>query len=468
MPVTFIALAVALIIIIRNWRHGIVILFFWLYIEDLIRRALPGQPAQVMLIKDLVIFFIYCSFVINVMAARKSDMWKPPILGTFMLFAIFVIFDSFNDLIPNRLVAMIGVRNYLFYTPLLYLGYYFFADIKDQRKFLKVLVYTAIPLFLLALTQYILFYGSNHWLIRPFETDTQVHHFYLEERGIRQVPSVFGNAQRYARFTLLLFLLGIGLILGRQVRQKYLFVIPVACAWAGLALSGRGTAFGLSFIGIVIIFLLSFYPGGNRSFLKKSNLTANLVPLLAIVLSLCFVFFSTRSLFTYYKYQGAIDSRKRLVWVVQDFSGALAHTSVLGNGTGTISPGLGYISGGEEWLFRRGISGGLGFETGLSRIVFELGFLGFIVFYLFIIHMLIYMLRQLKSLEDSDLVLIGSSIFAYSFGFMLWFSLIHHANLGDGNALTIFWFFIGVVFGLKRLERQSQHLRYPERINSYG
>ena len=50
--ILIIVFAIMSIIIFHRWRNGVYFLFIWLYIEDVIRKLIPGQPPQVMLIKD--------------------------------------------------------------------------------------------------------------------------------------------------------------------------------------------------------------------------------------------------------------------------------------------------------------------------------------------------------------------------------------------------------------------------------
>jgi hypothetical protein len=193
------------IIIFHRWRNGIYLIFIWLYIEDIIRRLIPGQPPQVMLIKDSLLLITYFAFFITLVIINNKKpfaLWKPPFLTGFLLFGGWCFVGSFNPNIPNPLFPIIGLRSYLWYALLFFLGYYMFNSEEKLLRFCRILVYTAIPLFIFSIYQYIFFDKANV-LIRPFERAHQIHSFHLVETGaVMKISSFFGTGQRYAMFSM--------------------------------------------------------------------------------------------------------------------------------------------------------------------------------------------------------------------------------------------------------------------------
>jgi len=141
-------------IILRQWRNGIIFIFICIYLEDVIRRIIPGQPPQVMLIKDSLLLITYFAFFVTLVIINNKKpfaLWKPPFLTGFLLFGGWCFVGSFNPNIPNPLFPIIGLRSYLWYAPLFFLGYYMFNSEEKVLRFCRILVYTAIPLFIFSI-----------------------------------------------------------------------------------------------------------------------------------------------------------------------------------------------------------------------------------------------------------------------------------------------------------------------------
>ena len=51
-------------VILSRWRLGVILIFVWLLLEDVVRRLIPGQPVEVALAKDVLIALTYFSFLL--------------------------------------------------------------------------------------------------------------------------------------------------------------------------------------------------------------------------------------------------------------------------------------------------------------------------------------------------------------------------------------------------------------------
>jgi hypothetical protein len=142
--------------------------------------------------------------------------------------------------------------------------------------------------------------------------------------------------------------------------------------------------------------------------------------------------------------------KERIPWLIRDISGVLSGLTWLGYGTGTMSQGLQYIPGGVDWKYI--MPGGSSLESGISKIIFELGIFGFIFFYFFWGHLFFRIKKELKIINHTNLKNIGVSIFIFLICTLIRFSLLHHQVLGDATVLVILWFFIGIIFNLKNLK----------------
>jgi len=117
-----IILVIIAVLVFHHWRYGVIFIFIWLYVEDITRRLFPGQPAQVMLIKDVLLFLTYCSFFAMVVIKKKRNLWKPSFITSFLLFSTICLVNILNPNSPGPLFGIIGLRSYIWYTLLVFFG----------------------------------------------------------------------------------------------------------------------------------------------------------------------------------------------------------------------------------------------------------------------------------------------------------------------------------------------------------
>lgn len=437
------------VVILRRWRTGIILIFVWLLAEDIIRRLIPGQPGQIMLIKDALIFLTYFSFFAVVFIKGKK-IWEPSFVFFLFLFVAFSLINVFNPQVPNLLFGVIGLRSYLWYIPLAFLGYYSFSEKEELLKFCRILVYTAIPLFIFAVFQYF-FYEIDFALIKPFTTAHDYHSFgWVKEGMVPLVSSVFGIAHRFSRFSMLLFFLGAGLL---TIKRGKLLIISTICAFLGVILSNSRSAFVLIIMGIFLFFLFATYIKKDRIFhLWRNNRVKFFTILLVLLLALPIIFLIRDiGLFNISAFYYAFE--ERIPWVFKEFNRAFFEARFFGAGTGTMSQGLEYVPGGVEWIKYQTeeVRRGFWFETGVGKVLFELGIIGLFLFYLFWGYLFYVMMKKIKKLKNSSLRNLAVAIFIFSLLILIWFSFLHHQVFGDATTLVIFWFFIGMFFSLRKL-----------------
>ncbi len=456
--ILIIVFAIMSIIIFHRWRNGVYFLFIWLYIEDVIRKLIPGQPPQVMLIKDSLLLITYFAFFITLVIINNKKpfaLWKPPFLTGFLLFGGWCLIESFNPNIPNPLFPIIGLRSYLWYAPLFFLGYYMFNSEEKLLRFCRILVYTAIPLFIFAIYQY-MFFDKPNILIRPLELSHQIHSFSGGEAGsVMKISSFFGTGQRYAMITMFLFFLGMAIYL--TSKKNKLLLISTISAFLGVFISASRSAFVLSIVGFILFFAL-ITPMGRREKKRFSIYLWRGNRIIKVGLALFVVLIGTLSiykigsdigLFQLSAYSGI---KETIPWFFRGVNSLFSNLQWLGYGTGTMSQGLDYIPGGVNWQYTMlMLRGGISLESGISKIVFELGIIGFIFFYFFWGQLFLRIKKELKIINHTNLESIGVSIFIFLICILIRFSFMHQATLGDAPVLVILWFFVGIIFKLKNI-----------------
>lgn len=442
-------------VVLSRWRLGVILIFVWLLLEDLIRRLIPGQPAQIMLVKDFLLFLTYFSFLGNFILKDKK-IWKPVFGGMLFLLAAFLITNALNPDSPGLVFGLMGLRSYLWYLPLMFLGYYMFDSQEKLLKFCQIFAYLSIPLFLFAVFQYF-FYDTGWSLVRSFADSTQAHSFGVavgdfKGGAIPLLPSVFGTSHRYSRFAMLLFFAGFGLLatkypVGSLVKKNNkLLLASILSSFLGIIISGVRSAFILTFAGGILFLLVIYIRNDKKRYLWK-NIRIRFFPVVIIillVLSTLFLF-GYSALFQFLSFSTALD--QRMSWAFEEFRTALINAKFFGWGTGSLSQGINYLPGGVEWLGR----GLVRSETGFGKTIFELGIFGLIIFYIFWSSLFYWALKETKLLRNNNLGNLGLGILFFSFLILLWFTFVHSQVLGDATVLVILWFFLGVFFSLRKL-----------------
>jgi hypothetical protein len=149
----------------------------------------------------------------------------------------------------------------------------------------------------------------------------------------------------------------------------------------------------------------------------------------------------------------AVPERALLLW--SDAEDAFRISGLIGIGTGTGSQGIDYVPGGGEWAVTSDLSSrDLWGETGLGKVMGELGLIGLVGFVLLLRSMGIAWLKNVGSLRTKAPFPVSASLAVFFSMMLVWFAKGHQI-LGDPVTLVQFWFFMGIFFALPRY-RSSQ------------
>lgn len=197
--------------ILRNWRSGFYLFLVWLMFEDLPRKYL-GNATVLFFGKDILLVLVYTSFFLAFRNGREK-LFRPAFLMPLMLFAWLAAAQIFNPNSPSVLYGLLGFKLYLFYVPLLFLGYAFIRDEEDLRKFLLVNGLLAAVISILGIIQAIR--GNsflNPTVLAPELQDLgDLYKVSPLTRQILSLPdSVFVSAGRYGLFLILMVILMLG------------------------------------------------------------------------------------------------------------------------------------------------------------------------------------------------------------------------------------------------------------------
>ena len=439
--------------VLRNWRFGVYLGFLWLLSGDTLRKLIPGQPPSLILVGDFIFLLTYFSFFAWSIVSRKK-IWTPPFTLSLFALVFFVITEVLNPALPSFLIGLIGLRNFIWFIPLIFLGHAFFEDWAEAKKILKKFVYIAIPFFIFALIPILNISQSPIFL--PFETAHQAHSFTFGNiNEVPKIPSFFGSDQRYGMISMLWFFLGIGLrasLKKIQEKQKLLF-LSILSALGGVILSGSRSALVLTVFGILLLFFFS-----KRTVIKNTvrffSWQKLFLTMTAIILTLLVLY----GLGVAAGISGLVGFthvfNSRIPAFFKEATYLISDATLFGHGTGTLSQGLEEVGQFGSALQGAAYKGG---ETGVKRILFELGIVGLLLFYFFWAQLLASMKKLWEKTQELKLCEVALAVFVFVTLVLVRFTFVHHQVLGDSAVLASVWFFIGVFF--KLTERQKEPLR---------
>jgi len=434
-----------------RWRWPLYALLVYLPFSGIaILAAYPGRTdrAVAILAKDFVfvipaylLFFGYC------LLHRKKFWFKGAPLVLLGLLALIVVIQAFNPELPNHLVGLIGIKVWLFYIPLFFLGYWLVRDREHLFKVFGLMSLMAIVPALIGLVTVGLYYTGHAQTVydaygAAAAPATQDFTTFVLSGGctIRRVPSTFSFFYQY-----------------------YLFgaaMVAVSFAWwRGARPAGKQLwAAGLVFL---LIFLAAMFSGVRLGFIVIPLLVAAIIVL-------------------------AIHSRNRLPWVAV---GAAAVCFALAGGTALSvcgfaahlsdavkmeTPDVGVRSVGEA-VHKTWLGLGAGSDSTAARYAFpnvqlqtsvgsvqeswyvktylELGVFGLAIVVALLGTLMYRAARAHLRVRDSRLKMASAAILALM-GWVLIYCL--KAQYFDLDPINVyFWLLAGILMGLPRLERRA-------------
>jgi hypothetical protein len=437
--------------LVSRWRWPVYALLVYLPISGIaVLAAYPGRAERAVAIlgKDFVFVIpAYILFLGYFLVRRKPFWFKGAPLVLMGLLALIVVIQAFNPDLPNHLVGLIGIKVWLFYIPLFFLGYHLVQNRDKLFRVLGLMSLVALVPAVIGLAEVVLYYSGHAQTVYDAyggaaSSATQGFTTFVLSHGctIRRVPSTFSFFYQY-----------------------YLFgaaMVAVSFAWwrgsrpAGKQLPAAGAVF-------LIIFLAAMFAGVRLAFLVIPLLVAAIVAL-------------------------AVRSANRLPW-----AGLAAGVAVFAIAGGTAAGVCGFAAhftnaateetkdvGGRsvsEAVHKTWLGLGAGSDSTAARYAFpnvelqtsvgavqeswyvkaylELGVFGLAIALALLATLLYRAARVHMRLRDPRLKMVSAAILAL-LGWVLIYSL--KAQYFDLDPINVyFWLFAGILMGLPRLERQK-------------
>ena len=245
---------------VLSWRLSVYLLLAYLPFAGIAIVATYPETQFANVAKDLAFVLpAYLGFLL-IESGRRWLFPGLPLVPAAVLSAI-VVLECFNPHVPNWLVALIGLKVWLLYIPLLVLGYRLVQTPSDLKHlFATLLVIAAIPV-LVGLVEAVVVdvLGEPQMVFqlygRAASAATQnFAHFSYGARLIWRIPSTFSFVAQYFSFTSTLIVIGYGW--WRLSRHRWLGFLPLALIFlAGLTSGERGALIMLPILIVMIVVL---------------------------------------------------------------------------------------------------------------------------------------------------------------------------------------------------------------------
>lgn len=190
---------------IRNWRTAVYGLLVYLPVSGIPTILTYPDNGNAVLLKDfLFVVPAYVGFLAWATARRQRLLFAGAPVVLMALFSLLVFAQSLNPSLPNKLVGAIGLKVWLLYVPLYFLGYHLLRDREELGRVLKVMSLTALLPLGIGILESILVNGGQGALVYRFYGDAAAattqdfNQFNLSGGGsIRRVSSTFSFVTQY-------------------------------------------------------------------------------------------------------------------------------------------------------------------------------------------------------------------------------------------------------------------------------
>jgi hypothetical protein len=455
-------IAVALVVSFSSWRAGFAICLLAGFLQDTIRKVMPGEPVYFTIMIGVFIAATFAGAYLRGVRlnARAIHQWNPGLRTPLMLFLLLVLLQSAAALLRtgNPIIAGIGMIAYLGPLPAVLLGYRFARGKHDVVRFIKT--YSIISLCMLS--GIYLSYMGYEWTVlgsvgegliafSPSGEQLSLH------SGFLRSPEVAAwHAATSICMILLLF------FVARQ-KVSFLWVAGLSTSFLLIAILLTGRRKFLVevflFVGIYYVFLIWF----------RKNMTSALLLLGAITLVfVSFIYFSPEEIAGIESYtergasvQSGVGERVYLM-TVDSFQWVVARNGVLGSGAGTGSQGAQHFGGGAEIV-------GYAAEGGLAKVLAELGVPGLVLLLWLAISLLRYLWTVLTTIRKDAPALfdLTAGMMAFLFANAAVY-IIAHQVFGDLFVLTLLGFFLGFILAFPQTLSLSGQINEGDRVRLPG
>lgn len=270
-----------------NWRWSVYGLLLYLPFSGIPSLLLYPHKGPGVLAKDfLFVLPAYAGFFGAYVAQRKRIVFDGAPIPMLALVAAIVILQTFNPSIPSMLVGLIGLKVWLFYVPLLFLGYHFVRSREDLDRMLWLMCLAAIVPAAIGIIEAILIYGGKSAFVYSLYGDAAAEAtqgfagIAVGGSVLRRVPSTFTFVFQYAMFATAMVAIAHAAWRGSPRRRGLLR--PAVYGLMILAAFLSGSRFVFVTVPLMVMFISALE---GRSWLRSAGVLAGAVTALLLASS---------------------------------------------------------------------------------------------------------------------------------------------------------------------------------------
>lgn len=244
-----------------NWRAGVKIAFVMVLLEGALRKwVIPEAQELAYFAKDVFLIGAYMRFFF--FPEPQIRAWKLHVpSGIIAMLCVVVSFSALNPNIGSMLLAVYGVKIYMFYLPLAFMVPYLFRSKEEFESQIFWYAMLAIPICLLGVAQYAL-PGSSFLNVTAHGGEGTTMGW--ADSKIR-VTGSFSYITGHTTFVVVFFSLHLALLLNKLPKWKWIALLASTTLLVGNAfMSGsRSTVILLVFTGGVFLLASLAKPVGT-------------------------------------------------------------------------------------------------------------------------------------------------------------------------------------------------------------
>jgi O-antigen ligase len=436
---------------LHKWQWSVYGLLIYLPFSGIpIIVAYPHTEIAVLAKDILFVLPAYLGFTLGLRRRGWSFPGAPVVL--LLMLSLLLIVQSAPQL-NNPLVPLIGLKVWLFYVPLLFLGYHLVASRTELTFLLRMMSLIAIPTLVIGVIEALILDTGNSQIVYRFygpaaQAVTQgfaVFDYGSDGRLLR-VPSTFSFVSQYYDFTAAMTV--VSFAWWQLTRHRLGLVVWMLALIASFS-SGARSAFVLT--PLLVVFMAILARSGRSSTISAMMLLGG-----AGIASLALGLSASNLLLT----SADIGSQEFQAGFLSGIPNALRLT-VTGFGTGQATGAARYVLGdsGGSYTYDPTFS-----ESWWVKIILEIGVPGLILFGAIFAVLIWRAYKNHRRLKDSQLLPVSAALL----GFLIW-TLVY---LTKGVEIDLdpinvyFWLFAGLLLKLPTLA--VEHARSDARVAGMG
>ena len=440
---------------IRNWRWAIVGLLVYIPISGIAIDAAYGhrvERALAVLAKDfLFIVPAYAGFLVWAWRARVRISFPAAPLTLLVALAAIVVAQAFNPNLPKPLVGLIGVKVWLFYVPLVFLGYHLVRTREELHRLFRLMALLALVPAVLGLGEAALIYGGHaHAVYRLYgnaagAVTQEFVSFGLPGGGsLRRIPSTFSSFYQYYLFLALMLAVAYAWWRGGRERSRRA-AAGVAAVWLLLLAASFLTGVRAGFFMTPFLLVLLVALEGRRALRFGVRW---LLPATLIVVALGSALSGSHLLGVWTEI-GHVG-RQEFGDVIVTSSREAVHLTTFGLGTGIDSVGARYAYADDD-AWKESIFPVLGRwqESWYVKTWIELGLAGLLIVLALFGTIVVRAVRAHLAVRDPGLRASSAALLAVVIWSIVYIAKSQYIDLDPLN--VYFWLFVGLLFRVPTL-----------------